>query len=42
MMKRLNHKFGDDGTFWMLYEDMLETFKFLHRTRLFDDQWTVM
>lgn len=42
MMKKLNHKFGDDGTFWMLYEDMLETFKFLHRTRLFDDQWTVM
>lgn len=42
MMKKLSHQFGDDGTFWMLYEDMLEMFKFLHRTRLFDDKWTVM
>lgn len=42
MMKKLDHKFGDDGTFWMLYEDMLEMFKFLHRTRLFDEKWTVV
>lgn len=41
-MKKLDHKFGDDGVFWMTYEDMLETFKFVHRTRLFDDKWTVI
>jgi hypothetical protein len=26
----------------MAYEDMLSTFKFLHRTRLFDERWTVV
>lgn len=41
-MKKLNHTFGDDGVFWMSYEDLLETFLFLHRTRLFDDEWTVV
>ncbi|KAF3763923.1 hypothetical protein M406DRAFT_95460 [Cryphonectria parasitica EP155] len=41
-MKKLDYKFGDDGVFWMLYEDMLETFKYLHRTRLFDEKWTVI
>jgi hypothetical protein len=38
----MNHTFGDDGIFWMSYEDMLETFLFLHRTRLFDEKWTVI
>ncbi|MDA4131973.1 MAG: calpain family cysteine protease [Thaumarchaeota archaeon] len=41
-LKKLNHTFGDDGVFWMAYEDMLETFMFLHRTRLFDEKWTVV
>jgi hypothetical protein len=41
-LKKLNHKFGDDGVFWMSYQDMLETFLFLHRTRLFDEKWTVV
>lgn len=41
-MKKLGHKFGDDGVFWMSFEDMLETFKYLHRTRLFDEKWTVI
>ncbi|KAK8048455.1 hypothetical protein PG994_010185 [Apiospora phragmitis] len=35
-LKKLGHTFGDDGVFWMAYKDMLETFMFLHRTRLFD------
>ena len=39
---KLNHRFGDDGVFWMSYQDMLETFLFLHRTRLFDEKWTVV
>ncbi|KAK0732675.1 hypothetical protein B0T21DRAFT_369452 [Apiosordaria backusii] len=40
--KKLNHTFGDDGVFWMSYSDMLETFLFIHRTRLFDEKWTVV
>ncbi|KAK4644612.1 hypothetical protein QC761_306400 [Podospora bellae-mahoneyi] len=40
--KKLNHTFGDDGVFWMSYADMLETFLFIHRTRLFDEKWTVV
>ncbi|KAK0674419.1 putative calpain [Cercophora samala] len=40
--KKLNHTFGDDGVFWMSYADMLETFLFIHRTRLFDERWTVV
>lgn len=28
--------------FWMSFRDMLETFLFIHRTRIFDDQWTVV
>jgi hypothetical protein len=41
-LKKLNHKFGDDGIFWMSYQSMLDTFMFMHRTRLFDDKWTVV
>lgn len=41
-MKKLNHRFGDDGVFWMLFDDMLETFKYLHRTRVFDEKWNVI
>ncbi len=26
----------------MSFQDMLETFLFLHRTRLFDEKWTVV
>lgn len=41
-MKKLNHRFGDDGVFWMPYDDMLETFKYLHRTRVFGQNWHVI
>ncbi|RAL17404.1 cysteine proteinase [Aspergillus homomorphus CBS 101889] len=41
-LQKLQHKFGDDGLFWMAYEDMLSTFVFLHRTRIFDETWTVV
>lgn len=41
-MEKLGHKFGDDGLFWMLYEDLLKRFDLLDRTRLFDHNWTVV
>ncbi|KAK4222485.1 cysteine proteinase [Podospora fimiseda] len=41
-LNKLDHRFGDDGVFWMSYNDMLETFFFIHRTRIFDDKWTVI
>ncbi|KAI9707902.1 MAG: hypothetical protein M1820_004508 [Bogoriella megaspora] len=40
-METLNHKFGDDGTFWMAYEDLLKYFHDFDRTRMFDDRWMV-
>ncbi|CAH0046469.1 unnamed protein product [Clonostachys solani] len=41
MFRKLRHEFGDDGVFWMTLDDMLSNFKWLHRTRLFDERWTV-
>ncbi len=41
-LAKLDYKFGDDGVFWMTYQDMLSTFNNLHRTRIFDSQWDVV
>lgn len=38
-IQKLNHKFGDDGSFWILYEDLLKKYQVFDRTRLFSDQW---
>lgn len=40
-MTALNHKFGDDGMFWISFEDLLRKYQFFDRTRLFDSSWTV-
>ncbi|KGQ02051.1 hypothetical protein PAAG_11232 [Paracoccidioides lutzii Pb01] len=40
-MNLLQHKFGNDGVFWISYEDFLHKYEFLDRTRLFGDDWIV-
>ncbi|KAI8654446.1 Calpain catalytic domain-containing protein [Fusarium keratoplasticum] len=41
-MKQLRHEFGDNGTFWMMYDDILENFEYIYRTRLFNSQWNMV
>lgn len=41
-MNKLNYRFGDDGMFWMSYDDLRKRFDLLDRTRLFDKDWTVV
>jgi hypothetical protein len=40
-MKKLDHRFGDDGVFWISYKDLLRTYQHFDRTRLFGPEWTV-
>jgi hypothetical protein len=40
-MQKLDHRFGDDGAFWMSYEDLLKKYQTFDRTRLFDEDWKV-
>ncbi|KAF8855120.1 hypothetical protein BDZ45DRAFT_510581 [Acephala macrosclerotiorum] len=40
-MLRLDHRFGNDGYFWMSFEDFLERYKEFDRTRLFSDEWNI-
>jgi hypothetical protein len=40
-MKLLDHRFGDDGTFWMSYQDFLDHWNCIDKVRLFDSSWTV-
>ncbi|KAL7623538.1 hypothetical protein AAE478_007221 [Parahypoxylon ruwenzoriense] len=38
---KLNHRFGDDGNFWISYEDLLRKYQDFDRTRLFGPEWKV-
>ncbi|KAJ5168766.1 uncharacterized protein N7482_004360 [Penicillium canariense] len=40
-MDLLGHKFGDDGFFWISYEDLLKKYQHFDRTRLFGNEWTI-
>ncbi|KAL7951978.1 hypothetical protein V8C42DRAFT_23463 [Trichoderma barbatum] len=40
-LEKLDHRFGDDGDFWIAYEDLLQKYQAFERTRLFDDTWRV-
>ncbi|MCJ1463819.1 hypothetical protein MMC07_002428 [Pseudocyphellaria aurata] len=40
-MQLLNHKFGDDGIFWMSYKDLLRKYQSFDRTRLFGPEWSI-
>lgn len=39
-MELLNHRFGNDGVFWIRYSDMLKRYQCFDRTRLFGSEWT--
>ncbi|RYP22199.1 hypothetical protein DL767_009107 [Monosporascus sp. MG133] len=38
---KLNHRFGDDGAFWISYKDLLRKYQVFDRTRLFGPEWKV-
>ncbi|KAF2870062.1 hypothetical protein BDV95DRAFT_574981 [Massariosphaeria phaeospora] len=40
-MQKLDHKFGDDGMFWISYSDLLKHYQHFDRTRLFGPEWTI-
>lgn len=40
-LQKLDHKFGDDGSFWISYDDLLRKYQAFDRTRLFSPEWKV-
>ncbi|RYP03722.1 hypothetical protein DL764_004946 [Monosporascus ibericus] len=40
-LTKLNHRFGDDGAFWISYSDLLRKYQVFDRTRLFGPEWKV-
>ncbi|KAF7930150.1 hypothetical protein BELL_0701g00020 [Botrytis elliptica] len=38
-LQALNHKFGNEGIFWMPYEDFLDRYDEIWRTRIFHCDW---
>lgn len=40
-LTKLNHRFGDDGSFWISYKDLLRKYQAFDRTRLFGPDWKI-
>ncbi|KAI1749530.1 hypothetical protein F4782DRAFT_533330 [Xylaria castorea] len=40
-LTKLDHRFGDDGNFWISYEDLLRKYQAFDRTRLFGPDWKI-
>ena len=40
-MELLNHRFGNDGQFWISYTDLLREYSSFDRTRLFGSDWQI-
>ncbi|KAI0877501.1 hypothetical protein GGS24DRAFT_487876 [Hypoxylon argillaceum] len=40
-LTKLDHRFGDDGNFWISYDDLLRKYQAFDRTRLFGPDWKV-
>lgn len=40
-LQKLGHRFGDDGDFWIAYEDLLRKYQAFERTRLFENDWRI-
>ncbi|ROW08201.1 hypothetical protein VPNG_06951 [Cytospora leucostoma] len=40
-LEKMGHKFGDDGSFWISYDDLLKKYQAFDRTRLFGPEWRV-
>ncbi|OTB02778.1 hypothetical protein M426DRAFT_13201 [Hypoxylon sp. CI-4A] len=38
---KLNYRFGDDGNFWISYDDLLRKYQAFDRTRLFGPEWKI-
>ncbi|EHK19859.1 uncharacterized protein TRIVIDRAFT_123651, partial [Trichoderma virens Gv29-8] len=41
IMKKINNESLNNGVFWMSFDDVLDNFKWLYKTRLFDDHWNL-
>ncbi|KAF1949734.1 cysteine proteinase [Byssothecium circinans] len=41
-LQKLNYSFAKNGIFWMSFNDVCKYFAELDRTRLFDEEWTVV
>eukprot|EP00741_Cyanophora_paradoxa_P014829 tig00000189_g14305.t1 len=39
LLEKLRHSFADDGTFWILWQDFVQTFNCLYACEIFADGW---
>lgn len=41
-MQLLKHEFGNDGVFWISYDDLLKKYQHFDRTRIFGPEWHII